>query len=358
MSPGPRSDRASRVSPSRPSGAASRSGAAWRPTASFESLGRRAALLGRIRSFFDARGVLEVETPLLSSAATTDLHLASFVVTATDPADPTRYLQTSPELAMKRLLAAGSGPIYQLAKAFRQGESGRLHNPEFTLLEWYRPGFDHHALLDEIDELLAATLGAAPARRVTYGELFAEHLGVDAHGDSVERLRAAATEHGIDVASFGATDSGAELDRDTWLQLLLTHAIEPTLGRGEGVAIRPTFVLDFPASQAALAKIRPGSSGAPDVAERFEVYIGGIELANGFHELTDAVEQRRRFEKDLAARRAVGLETVPVDERFLAALRAGLPECSGVALGVDRLAMIEAGAERLDEVVAFPIERA
>lgn len=311
----------------------------WRPTASREALERRAALLGRIRAFFAARGVVEVETPLLGSATVTDPHLTSFRVAG---GESPLYLQTSPELAMKRLLAAGSGPVYQLAKAFRQGEAGRLHNPEFTILEWYRPGWDHHALLDEVDALLAEVLGTPAAERVTYAELFARHLGVDAHRDGAERLRAAAAGHGL--GEVGG------LDRDGWLQLLLSHVVEPRLGRG-----RPSFVLDFPVSQAALARVRDGD---PPVAERFEVYVEGVELANGFHELADPAEQRRRFERDLAERRARGLAEVPIDERLLAALESGLPDCAGVALGVDRLAMLEAGAGSLAEVMAFPLDRA
>ncbi len=318
----------------------------WQPTASWRNLRRRAEILAEIRGFFAARGVLEVETPLLSAAAVTDLHLHSL---ATDLDGRTLYLQTSPELAMKRLLAAGSGPIYQISKAFRGGgEVGRRHNPEFTLLEWYRPGFDHHALMDEMDELLEQILGVPAAERLTYGELFERHVGLDPHRAGVAELRRAAAEHGLDPGLGTA-------DRDDWLHLLVGCVLEPRLGRG-----RPTFVHDYPASQAALARVRPGN---PPVAERFEVYVEGVELANGFHELTDPIEQRRRFDADLEARRAAGREgsglpAVPIDERLLAALEAGLPDCAGVALGVDRLAMVALGAESLDEVMAMPIDRA
>ncbi len=317
-------------------------GVDWRPAASWESLRRRAALLGRIRAFFGQRGVLEVETPLLASATVTDLHLASFRVD--DGLPRTFYLQTSPEFAMKRLVAAGSGPIYQICKAFRRGEAGRRHNPEFTILEWYRPGWDHHALLDEIDALLAEVLGTPSAERLTYGELFERRLGVDPYRDPTERLRRAVAEHGIDVANPEA------IDRDAWLELLQSCVLEGDLGRG-----RPTFVLDFPATQAALARIRGDD---PPVAERFEVYVEGVELANGFHELADAAEQRRRFEDDLGRRRRRGLEEVPLDERLLAALESGFPDCAGVAFGVDRLAMVAAGADGFAEVTAFPIELA
>ncbi len=327
----------------------------WRPAASLERLRLRAGLLAAVRGFFAARGVLEVETPVLAAATVSEVHLASLATRWHGPGTPEEgavlYLQTSPEVHMKRLLAAGSGPIFQLARAFRDGESGRRHNPEFALLEWYRPGFDHHALMDEVEDLLAATLGAgilrAPAERLTYAELFARHAGVDPH-------RAAAAE--LDAALAAAAVAAPALepeDRDDRLQLLLSHLIEPRLPAG-----RITFVYDFPATQAALARVRPGADGAPPVAERFEAYVGPVELANGFHELADAAEQRRRFETDLATRRRLGLPAPPLDERFLAALAAGLPACAGVALGFDRLVMVAAGADALGEVIAFPVERA
>ena len=318
----------------------------WRPSATFETLRQRADVLSKIRRFFAERGVLEVETPALSAATATDLHLHSLTCRLNAPGleDRAFYLQTSPEFAMKRLLAAGSGPIFQLARAFRDGEVGRWHNPEFTMLEWYRPGFDHHDLMDEMDALLADLMGTAPAERLTYAEAFVRHLGIDPHRASVEALRTAAFQQGIEVVG---DDAG---DRDPWLHLLLASAIEPHLGRG-----RPTFLLDFPISQAALARVRPGD---PPVAERFEVYLEGVELANGFHELTDAAEQRRRFEEDLEKRRRARLPEVPLDQRFLAALEAGLPDCAGVALGVDRLLMRMVGVEDLREVLAFPALRA
>lgn len=299
-----------------------------------------------MREFFAGRGVLEVETPLLAAAPVTDPQLASFSTTYRGPGASsgcTLFLQTSPEFAMKRLLAAGSGPIWQLGKAFRDGEAGRRHNPEFTLLEWYRPGLDHHALMDEMDELLAVALGAAPAERLTYREALVRHAGVDPLEAPVTALRAAA------VSALGSVPELGE-DRDGWLDLLVSLVVEPRLGRG-----RPTFLYDYPASQAALARLRPDD---PRVAERFEVYVEGVELANGFHELGDAAEQRRRFEADLERRRATGSPIVPVDERLLAALAHGLPPCAGVALGFDRLVMIALGAESLTEVIAFPWDRA
>ena len=254
----------------------------------------------------------------------------------------TRYLQTSPEYAMKRLLAAGSGAIYQICKVFRDGERGRRHNPEFTMLEWYRPGFDHHRLMDEVDALLQAVLGAAAAERISYADAFRRHAGIDPHAASDGELRSR-------VAALGVSGI-AELDRDDLLNLLLTHTVEQRLG-----VSRPTFLFDYPASQAALARIRPGD---PPVAERFEVFIDGVELANGFHELADPDEQRRRFAADLEERRRRGLPEVAVDERLLAALAAGLPDCAGVALGVDRLVMLKAGTRNIADVIAFPIDRA
>ncbi len=311
----------------------------WEPSAGFAALRRRAEVLARIRAFFAARSVIEVETPVLAAAGGTDIHLAPL---HTDLADGRRlYLQTSPEFAMKRLLAAGSGPIYQLGRAFRDGEAGRRHNPEFTMLEWYRPGWDHRALMDEVDALLTEVLGTAPGERMTYREAFRRHAGLDPFTAVDDELRARATGLGLDAG---------DVDRDGCLSLLLGAVVEPRLGRG-----RPTFLDDFPASQAALARIRPGE---PPVAERFEAYVEGVELANGYHELTDPAEQRCRFEVDLAERRRRGLPELPVDERLLAALEHGLPECAGVALGVDRLVMLACGAASLADVIAFPVDRA
>lgn len=314
----------------------------WGPTAPLANLRRRADLAATVRRFFAERGVMEVETPLLATATVPDLHLDS--IPCRLGGHRTLYLQTSPELHMKRLLAAGSGPIYQLGRAFRDGETGSRHNPEFTLLEWYRPGFDHHALMDEVDELLAATLGTPAATRQTYAEVFSAAVGLDPHRSTSEELARRAAELGLEHVPG--------LDRDGWLDWLLAERVEPTLGHG-----RPAFVHDFPASRAALARLRHEPEGPP-VAERFEVFVGGVELANGFHELTDAGEQRRRFAADRERRRREGRIVPPLDERFLAALEAGLPPSAGVALGFDRLVMLAVGAGRLDEVLAFPVERA
>lgn len=323
---------------------------------------RRAGLLASVRAFMTARGVLEVETPVLSAATVTDPHLASLSClyrgpgadSAVSPPGGGRrlFLQTSPEYPMKRLLAAGCGPIFQVARCFRDGEAGRLHNPEFTLLEWYRPGWDHYRLMDEIDELLGELLSTPPGERLTYRDLFARHAEVDPLTAPVEELDAVLRRAGVDDPGL---DEG---DRDGRLHLLLTHAVEPRLPPG-----RVTLVHDFPASQAALARIRPGTRSTdgedePAVAERFEVYIGPVELANGFYELGDAAEQRDRFVADLRTRERLGLPAVPLDERLLAALETGLPDCAGVALGIDRLVLLALGAETLADVIAFPIDRA
>jgi lysyl-tRNA synthetase class 2 len=305
----------------------------------------RADLFARLRAFFAAAGVLEVETPILSQAAVTDPALASLSVGGVGPAR-SLYLQTSPEFPMKRLLAAGSGPIYQICKVFRDDECGRLHHPEFSLLEWYRPGWDPRRLMDEVAALTRVALQrpTMPVERIAYRELFLQRLHLDPWSATVEDLRGAALAAGIaDAASL-------DLDADAWLDLLLTHCLEAGLGR-DGM----TFLVDYPPSQAALARIRPGTI---PVAERFELYLEGVELANGFQELTDAAEQRARFQADLAQRRRRGQPEPPLDERLLAALAAGMPECSGVALGLDRLLMMATGIDRIDGVLAFPVERA
>lgn len=321
----------------------------WQPTAPLANLRARADLIARIRAFFAARGVLEVETPALAGATVTDPHLASLQSCYRGPGFPagcSLYLQTSPEFAMKRLLAAGSGPIYQLGKAFRDGEAGRLHNPEFTLLEWYRPGFDSRAMMDEIETLVTDLLGLDRRfERMTYRELFRHRLQIDPCTAALDELRDCARRHGL------ARSADLPLaEPDAWLDLLLTHFIEPQLGLEA-----PCFVHDYPPSQAALARIRPGEY---PVAERFELYIKGVEIANGFHELADADEQRARFESDRARRRRDGLPDVVPDERLIAALAHGLPDCAGTALGVDRLVMIALGTKSIAEVMAFPLESA
>lgn len=319
----------------------------WRPAACPETLRARARLLAAIRSFFSDRGVLEVDTPALSSAGNPDPHLDSLRLDGEREApEGPRYLHTSPELPMKRLLAAGSGPIFQLCKVFRGGESGRRHNPEFTLLEWYRPGFEVGDLMDEIEALLRVVLlpyrTVPKARRVSYREAFQEALDVDPLVVDIDELRARAH-------ALGLAEGLQGLERDGWLDLLMSLHV------CRGFDDAPVFVFDYPASQAALARL---SEEDPRVARRFELFWGDLELANGFGELTDAAEQRARFLRDNARRRAAGASELPLDERMLAALEAGMPECAGVALGVDRLLMVALGIDSIDKVLAFPADRA
>ena len=240
---------------------------------------------------------------------------------------------------MKRLVAAGSGPIFQLCRVFRNGELSRRHNPEFTMLEWYRPNWTYHQLMSELDALVQWLLKTEKADRITYAELFLEYIKLDPHTASVSQMRNCASEHGIDLRS----DLGEDLD--AWRDLLLTHLVEPHLG-----LVRPVFVFDYPSTQAALARTRAGNV---PVAERFELYYRGVELANGYQELTDAMQQRARFNADVAARRASGLPHVPFDERLIAALAAVVPDCAGVAVGVDRLFMLAEGGKHIGAVMAF-----
>jgi len=313
----------------------------WRPTASLDVLRLRAALLAQIRAFFAGRSILEVETPILSSAGACDPNLHSLTI-CLSISPGVFYLHTSPEFPMKRLLAAGSGPIYQIVRVFRDGERGRLHNPEFTLIEWYRPGSNHHTLMDEVEELLSLTLGTGRCDRFSYEEVFERYAGWDPHSADAEMLKGYAQRLGL---RFSETSEG---EPNYYLDLILSHCIAPHLG-----VARPAFIYDFPASQAALARIRQGTC---PVAERFELFINGMEIANGFHELTDPVEQRQRFEAEQLRRKTLGLPVVPMDERLLAALAYGLPQSAGVALGFDRLVMVRTGAIDIAEVLGFPIE--
>ena len=320
----------------------------WRPGAELETLQLRARLLARIRVFFAERRVLEVDTPALSRAGSTDPAIESFQTHWRGPGPETAlYLQTSPEFFMKRLLAAGSGAIYQLCHVFRDGEWGRRHNPEFLLLEWYRPGMDHHALMDEIDALLATILrdihDYTPARRLTYRQWFLNETGLDPWSDTVAAFRQFAESELASVPETMPTD-----ELDPWLDLLVTHWLEPLLDGS------PLFIHDYPVSQASLARVRQQPQA---VAERFELYFKGFELANGFHELTDADEQRRRFEDDNMARQQVGQDVIPMDEQLIAALHGGLPDCAGVALGIDRLLMSITGLNNIDAAMPFGMQR-
>ncbi|MBV7298974.1 elongation factor P--(R)-beta-lysine ligase [Enterovibrio paralichthyis] len=319
----------------------------WCPTAKIQTLRARAALMGQIRQFFADREVLEVDTPSMSQATVTDIHLHTFKTEFVGPGFAQGiplYLMTSPEFHMKRLLAAGSGAIYQINKAFRNEEAGRNHNPEFTMLEWYRPGFDHHALMDEMDALLQLILKAGVAERMTYQDAFIRVLGVCPLEGSMAELKAVAAPLGLsDIADI-------EDDRDTLLQLLFSVGVEAKIGQDV-----PAFVYNFPASQAALARV---CEDDPRVAARFEVYFKGIELANGFYELDNAEEQLARFEEDNCKRERMGLKSQPIDHHLIEAIRHGLPDCAGVALGIDRLIMLALGKTHIDEVIAFPVGRA
>ena len=322
----------------------------WAPTGTRDALRLRAWLNRMAREFFHARGVLEVETPVLSRAGNTDPNIASFPLEfsgRTDGAPRTRWLRTSPEFALKRLLAAGVGDCYELGRVFRDGEAGGRHNPEFTMLEWYRVGWNHLRLADETIELVQAALALvgrnATVARTTFRDLYRDTLGIDPFVADQAVLRDALGDVRIDPEG---------LTRDDWLDLLMTHRIQT--GFAPDVIL---LVHDYPASQCALARVRDDGDGMP-VAERFELYLGALELANGYHELLDASEQRQRFERDLATRAGRRQPIPPMDEALLAALEAGLPPCAGVALGIERLLMSMVGTDRIADVLAFGFARA
>lgn len=317
----------------------------WQPTATLKNLELRAKLNAKIRDFFKERHILEVETPLLSASTNPAVHLNSFKTSFCLPGETCGqdfYLQTSPEFAMKRLLAANNADIYQICKAFRNSEIGRMHNPEFTILEWYRIGFDHLKLMAEVSLLLKNIFAVKDVKYLSYQEVFEEFLEINPHASSIAELKEIA--HKCNLEVIGSVDS-----LDTWRELLFTHLIEPKLAPQS-----PVFIYDFPSSQAMLAKIKPGN---PPLAERFEVYFKGVELANGFHELNSAKEQRERFLQDLRLRKEANLPTIPIDENFLAALP-NLPDCAGIAFGLDRLLMLLGEANSLAEVISFAIENA
>lgn len=319
----------------------------WKPTASLKNLKIRAQLLAMIRQFFAERKVLEVETPVLSQAGNTDANIESFQLQFTghnSAGSSLRWLRTSPEFALKRMVAAGVGDCYELGRVFRNGEAGKRHNPEFTMLEWYRVGWNHNQLMDETAELIRAAMHLvgkkSTVRDISFRQLYQDKFGFDPLTANEGELRGPLAVYGIDPTG---------LTRDDWLDLLMTHLIQPSIP-----ANRILMVYDYPASQCALAKLRPDDVA---VAERFEVYVGPSEVANGYHELTDAKEQRERFGMDLAKRQKRALMQPPVDERLLAALPK-MPACAGVALGVDRLLMAMLGSDRMQDVVAFPFDRA
>lgn len=320
----------------------------WQPSATIEVLRTRADMLGRIRAYFAAQQVREVETPVLSTAAVSDPAIES--IEATTARGTRLYLQTSPEYPMKRLLAAGFGDCYQVCPVFRDGESGRLHNPEFTMIEWYRLDFGVGELEHDVDRALRVACAELrdfpPARAVSYRAAMLEGSGVDCVTAAIPEIRAA-------LAARGVLPVQAEgWERDEWLDLLMGAVVGPGLGHGA-----PVFVDDYPPAQAALARLRELPDGS-QVAERFELYVDGLELANGFRELGDPAEQRRRFEQDQATRQRRGQPQRPLDERLLAGLAGGLPDCAGVALGFDRLVMAAHRLPSLEAAMAFPAARA
>ncbi len=317
------------------------------PTASLKHLRLRARVLEQIRAFFKARDVLEVDTPILALAPVTDPHIQALKTRISLFGAQDFYLQTSPEYYLKRLLAAYPISVYQLGKVFRDDECGRHHAPEFTMLEWYRLGLDDHALMEEMQalfQLLWSALHDAPLsfEKLSYKQAFVRYLAINPHQVSLTALQALVREKVGEIPHLSTPD------RDTCLQLLMSMVIEPALAHLPG----PVFIYDFPATQAALAQLRQDAEGDA-VAGRFEVYWRGLELANGYHELSDATLQAQRFESDLAKRQALNLPAVPIDQKLLAALQSGLPACAGVALGFERLLMILSGATHIEAVSAF-----
>ncbi len=321
----------------------------WRTTVNKSTMLERALMLKNIRAFFDARGVLEVETPLLSQYSTTDLHLSSL---QSRFRDQSCYLNTSPEYAMKRLLAGWKKPIYQICKAFRDDELGPNHNPEFTMLEWYQPDYDAKQLMAQLAELVTnlwqslknSAVGNVQFESISYQQAFVDFVGINPHHTTSAECYQIAKLNNIEIPQgLGLTD-----EVNNWLDWLLTQQVLPAFNT-KGF----TFLYDYPAAQCALAKITKNEQQAP-VAKRFELFFGELELANGFHELTDADEQLQRFKQENEARKRAGLDCGHIDENFIAALRSGLPECSGVAVGLDRLLMVLAKAAHIEQVISFP----
>ncbi|MAD47510.1 MAG: EF-P lysine aminoacylase GenX [Oceanospirillaceae bacterium] len=305
----------------------------WQPTASRDALLARQRLYQTIRRYFSEQDVTEVETPYLSQASVCDPNIEPMQTL------DQRYLHTSPEYAMKRLLCAGYGDIFQIARVFRRGEAGHRHNPEFSMLEWYRVGWDDQRLMQEVAALtrlmLAPGYAQLPVEHLQYAEALSRYAGVNVF---------TATDSDIAAAGRQLAGQDLQLSRDGWLDIIMSHAVEPALSKDTLV-----FIDEFPASQAAMAKVTANDSGQP-VARRFELYFNGAELANGYYELTDADEQRRRFEAEADGR--------PLDERLLNALQHGMPACAGVAMGLDRLLMTLLNTDSIADVLAFDWGRA
>ena len=322
-------------------------GKGWQPTADIETLKKRAQYLADVRLFFAERDTWEVETPILSSAAPTAPYLDSFTTDYSpigSDSKQTQYLQTSPEFAMKRLLAAGSGSIYQIARVFRNGEQGRLHSPEFTMLEWYRIDFTLNQLMNEVEALLNKVFNYNEFERLSYQKAFKNCLALDVFNCSDDEVKQCGQNHIPSLANDFDTD------RDSWLELLMSYIIEPELAKQH----QAFFIYDYPASQAQLAKIKHDQQGNA-VADRFELYIEGVEIANAYNELLDANELRQRFEQDNQHRKQLNKAVIPIDENLLVAMQAGLPECSGVSVGFDRLMMLVLDKKSINAVQSFEL---
>ncbi len=324
----------------------------WRPSASMMALRERAQLLRKARAYLDAQGVMEVETPMLSKSATVDVYIDSFATEFSPIGHGTSqlcYLHTSPEFPMKRLLSAGSGDIYSLGRVFRNGEAGGRHNPEFTMLEWYRIGMDDRRLMDDVAGLLSSVSNFKEVRRCSYGELFEEYLGLNPYIASDESLSQLVRDK-IDIKLQG-------LERSDCLDLLFSKFVEPNLGSSNPKVLEGYFVYDYPVTMSALARLSTNSDGHP-VASRFELFVNGVELANGYHELLDAEEQKKRFEEEQRMRQERGYDLYPYDKNMVSALAHGMPDCAGVAMGIDRLLMLMLGTGNIADVLAFDFSRA
>jgi len=323
----------------------------WRPSASLINIRLRAEVYGKIRRFFNDRFALEVETPLLGRYGSSHpeiSHLRSYYHTSGERAEGGRLdlmLQSSPEHAMKRLIAAGSGSIYQICKAFRAGESDETHNPEFTILEWYRLGETHRTLMYEVADLLRVLIPSITIKQVPYGELFERYVGIDPHQCDMAEL-----ERWMSVRLPHSDVVSAMRDKATAIDIIFSVAVQPELN----ALAACVMAYDYPEEMACNSRV---SAGTPRKAERFEVFLGGIEIANGYHEETSATEQRSRFNSENDRRIALGMSAVPVDELLITAINSGLPSCAGVALGIDRLLMFLVNAESIDDVLAFPLSR-
>ena len=322
------------------------------PTASLENLRLRDALLRKLRAFFHNRNFLEVTTPTLSRDTVVDRHLDPFVARPIGGQDDgsARFLQTSPEYLMKRLLVGGLDAIFQICPAYRVGESGALHNPEFTIVEWYRCGDDMQAGVALLGELAQEMLGDGPPQSISYRDVFRAHTEIDPLQTDLETLREAVSRSGTPTTDSRYAPNPASLDHDGCLEWLFVDRVQPHLQR-------PTVVYDYPASQAALAQVRH-TSDEPPVAERFELFARGVELANGYHELLNACELRRRTTENNRLRRVDGKITLPETSGLLDAMDYGMPPCAGAALGFDRLSMVVTGCRSIDEIITFPFDQA